>query len=279
MTDEVSFRLLGPLEIWRSGRQIAISAPRKLTVLAALLLQANHTVSTAQLIAAVWHERPPATAVNQIAICIAALRRALAPQSGMIATRPSGYQLNAPPGALDLERVEALVGRGRSRRREGRIADAAADLREALTNWRGPVLCGITSAALQPHVAAWEERRLAVAEEAFALDLQLGRHDTIVAELAAFVATHPLRERPRGLLMVALYQSGRQAEALVVFRDTRRMLDEELGLQPSTELQELERSILVQDPRLLRPTRHRTPRARARLQSNPQGRGATRPGR
>jgi len=250
MQDEVSFSLLGPLEVTRGGRRVPITALRHLTTLAALALQANRTVSTAQLTAAVWGADPPATAANQIAICVLALRRALGRAAGMIETRPRGYLLNVPPGATDLDRVEAMVDAGRALEQAGRPAAAVTELRTALDLWRGPVLCGITSPELQPEIAGWEERRLGLTEEVYSLELRLDRHDGVVAELAAFAGAHPLRERPRGLLMLALYRTGRQAEALGVFRETSRLLSEELGLRPSAELRALERSILNQDPRL-----------------------------
>ncbi len=146
-----------------------------------MLLQANRTVATARLIAAVWSAEPPATAPNQIAICVAALRRALEPVTGVIETQPRGYLLNAPCGATDLDRVSETIERARSAERDGRLAEGVAQLRAALDLWRGPVLCGITSAELQPEIAGWEERRLSLAEEVFALELRLDRQHGLVA--------------------------------------------------------------------------------------------------
>jgi DNA-binding SARP family transcriptional activator len=251
MASSVQFRVLGPLEVVVDGRPVRITAHRQLTTLAALLLRPNRTVPVTRLVAAVWGDNPPATAANQIAICVLALRRALAGAGqDLIVTQPPGYLLRVPAGALDLDRAEELLAQARHEEEGGHLAEAVAHLRDALDLWRGPVLSGIRSGALGPGVTRWEERRLGAAEEYLALQIRLGRHHDAIGELSALVADHPLRERPRALLMLALYRAGRQADALDVYRDARRVLTDELGLQPGAELRAMERSILTHDPRL-----------------------------
>ncbi len=223
-----------------------------------LLLHANQPVSSDRLIDALWGERPPPSAAKMVQIYISRLRQRLDPEpdpdaveQGAIVTRAAGYQLRVEPGASDLEEFERL-------RREGTRALAARDharaldkLTQALALWRGPVLADFSFAAFaQQEIARLDELRVATLEDRIEAELALGRHAELVGELEALVASHPVRERLRRQLMLALYRAGRQADALSVYRDTRSLLVEELGLEPGSELQELERAILRHDPTL-----------------------------
>lgn len=187
------------------------------------------------------------------------LRKALPP--GRLVTRPPGYTLHVERGELDLHRFERLVDEGRRGLAEGDAAGAAERLGEALALWRGPALGDVTEAAFaQAEAARLEELRLAALEEHLEADLALGRHASAVGELEALVAEHPLRERPRAQLMLALYRSGRQPEALAVFRDARAALAE-LGIEPGQALRDAQTAVLRQDPSLDLPTPERPPRA------------------
>jgi predicted ATPase/DNA-binding SARP family transcriptional activator len=242
------FRLLGPLEVARDGRALAIGGARQRALLALLLLHANELVPRERLIDGLWGEEPPETAPNALQVAVHALRKLLGRER--IVTRGQGYLLRVEPGELDLERFERLVERARA---EGPAA-AAETLREALALWRGRALGDLADPPF-----AWAERerldelRLAALEQRLEADLALGRHAELVAELEALSGEHPYRERLRQLLMLALYRTGRQAEALEVYQQARRTLVDDLGIDPTPELQELERAILRHDPALAVP--------------------------
>jgi predicted ATPase/class 3 adenylate cyclase/DNA-binding SARP family transcriptional activator len=247
----VEFRVLGPLEVLDdSGGVVPLGAAKERALLLILILRANEVVSSGRLIELVWGERRPESAAKLIQTYVSHLRRLLAPgqrhgNHGLILTRPSGYLLRIEPGQLDLERFEALVAEARSHDDAER---ALALLREALQLWRGPPLHEFAFEDFaQTEIARLEELRLSVVGERIELELALGRHRHLVGELEALIAAHPLREQPRGQLMRALYLSGRQAEALQVYQQTRRLLVEELGIEPSPALRELEQAILRQD--------------------------------
>jgi DNA-binding SARP family transcriptional activator len=210
-----------------------------------LLLHANEVVSTDRLIDALWGAAPPPTAAKTIQVYVSRLRKELG--DGRLATRPPGYALRIDRSELDLARFEQLVGEA-ARSDPERAADT---LREALALWRGPALADLTYESFaQPEIARLEELRWAALEQRIDADLAAGRHAPLVGELGALVAEHPLRERLRGQLMLALYRSGRQAEALRAYRQAQRELAEQLGLDPSEELKRLEQAILRQDPAL-----------------------------
>ncbi len=214
-----------------------------------LLLQANQVVSADRLIDELWGEDSPEHAHAALRVNVARLRKAV-PRS-VLATRSPGYTIHVQPDELDLHRFERLVDEGRSLLARGQAADASERLGDALSLWRGPALADFAYERFaQAAIARLEEIRLAALEFRIDADLALGRHDDVVGELEALVAGHPLRERLRMLLMTALYRSGRQAEALDVYQDARRVLVDELGIDPSPTLQELELAILRQDPSL-----------------------------
>lgn len=249
----LELRILGPLEARAGERSLPLGGAKQRALLAILLLHANEVVSTDRLIDELWGESPPETAANTLQVYVSQLRKALEVKDA-IATRPPGYALQLPPEQLDLGCFERLLEDGRRALAAGRPADASARLAEALALWRGPALADFAYEAFaQAPIARLEELRLAALEERIDADLALGRHADVVPELEALVAEQPLRERQRGQLMLALYRSGRQAEALEAYQEARGALVEELGIEPSPALQRLERAILNQDPELEAP--------------------------
>ena len=241
----MEFRLLGPLEVAEHDRSLALGGVKQRSLLAVLLLHANEVVSADRLIDELWGDAPPPTAAKSLQVHVSRLRKELG--EGRLATRAPGYVLHVDPSELDLARFEQLVG-------EARTADpggAAQKLRQALALWRGPALADLAYEPFaQAEIARLEELRLAALEQRIDADLATGRHAELVGELEALVAEHPLRERLRCQLMLALYRSARQAEALDAYREARRELSEELGLEPSEELKQLEQAILQHDPAL-----------------------------
>jgi class 3 adenylate cyclase len=196
-----------------------------------------------------WEERPPATAVKSVQVFVSQLRKALG--EGVLETQAAGYRLRVEPGALDEQRFERLLGEGRQLLAGGEPRRAALLLREALALWRGPPLADFEHESFaRNEIARLDELRVAALEQRLEADLALGRHAEVVGELQGLVNVHPLRESLRRLLMLALYRSGRQADALAVYQQARAALVDELGLDPSQALQQLERAILVQDPAL-----------------------------
>jgi DNA-binding SARP family transcriptional activator len=245
----MEFRILGPLEAWDAGREVALGGPKPRALLAALLLRPNEVVPTYRLIDELWGDDSPEDADAALRVNVSRLRRALA--SDALTTRPPGYLLRVEPGALDLQLFERLAEEGRSMLARGLAADASVRLGEALSLWRGPALADFAYESFaQAAIVRLEEIRLVVIELRIEADLALGRHDELVGELEALVEEHPFRERLREYLMTALYRSGRQAEALQAYQGARRTLVDELGIEPGTELQRLEGAILRQDPSL-----------------------------
>jgi DNA-binding SARP family transcriptional activator len=239
------FRLLGPLEV--AAGAVRIEAPRQRIVLAVLALEANRVIPVDRLVDAVWDQSPPTTARSQIQICISALRRLLA-EAGVpatIETRAPGYLLRVADDDVDLHRFEPVCAQARRLRSADRPTEAVELYREALALWAGPPLAGMDSPLLQAAGVQLLERMLAVLEECIDLELRLGRHQDVVPTLLSLVAEHPLRERLRAQLMLALYRSGRQAEALAAYRQARADFAGQLGLEPGEELRRLERAILT----------------------------------
>src|SRR6266545_3376503 len=243
MTD---FRLLGPLEVAEAGERLALPAGRPRALLARLLLDANRALSADVLVDSIWGEAPPPSARKVLQAYVSQLRKVLG--GDRIETHAAGYVVRVRPPELDLARFEALTEAAQTAAEPARRSSLLAD---ALSLWRGPPLAEFRD---EPFAAVAARRlgdlRISALEQRVEADLELGRHERVVPELEALVAQEPLRERPRSQLMVALYRSGRQAEALACYRDARRSIVEELGVEPSNGLQEVERAILRQDPAL-----------------------------
>jgi len=250
----MDFRILGPLEVEEAGRTIPIVGRKPRSLLAILLLHANEPVSTDALIDKLWGEHPPISARKGLQVYVSRLRGALGGSSGRVVTQPTGYLIQVEPGELDLDRCERLGGQGREALVEQDWVRAGQHLREALALWRGPPLADlIYESFAQAEAGRLDELRLALLEDRIEADLGAGRHAELVGELEALVREHPLRERLRRQLILALYRCGRQAEALASYRAARATLDEELGLEPTPALRELEQAILTHDAALQAP--------------------------
>jgi predicted ATPase/DNA-binding SARP family transcriptional activator len=234
-----TFSILGPLEVRREGVAVTVPGRRQRALLALLLLRANEVVSVDALAEGLWGESAPATPARSLQVFVSDLRKALRPAGldDRIVTQAPGYRIVVGPGELDADEVERLAGKGA--------------FREALALWRGEPLADFAYEPFaQAAVGRLEELRLALLEDRIAADLALGRHAEVVGELEELIAQHPYREGLRAHLILALYRSGRQSDALAAYQATRKLLVEELGIDPKPELQELERRILVQDPAL-----------------------------
>jgi len=256
-------RVLGSLEVSRDGRRLDIGRGKQRTLLAILLLSAGKVVSTDRLIEALWGGRPPASALNSVRIYVSQLRKALG--DGCLQTQGRGYLLAVDAAQVDASRFERMLAEGRELRISGDAAGAVELLQSALDLWRGPPLADFSYESFaQTEIARLEELHLVALEERIDAHLELGRHAELVPELEALVHDHPLRERLRGQLMLALYRSGRQPEALEVYQEGRRLLASELGLEPGPALKELERGILQQAPALEAPAARPTAIALAR---------------
>jgi len=261
----VEFRLLGPIEAVRDDRSIPLGGAKPRALLALLLLHAGEVVSRDRLIEAVWPGRPSGSAKHSLDVQVSRLRKALAPDE-LLLTRSGGYVLEVEPDAVDATRFERLLDEGRRGNAAGDPADALRSLEPALALWRGQALAEVAYEDFaRADAERLEELRLVATEERIDAELALGRHDPLIAELEALTARHPLRERLRGQLMLALYRAGRQAEALRVYSDTRKRLVDELGIEPGQALRELEQAILRQDPALDLPPRGRSPSRRRGL--------------
>ena len=246
MSPRLDFRLLGPLEVRSDGHPVDLGPARQRAVLAVLLLHGNEVVSRDQLIEAVWGDAAPASAPNVIQVYVSRLRKAIEREA--LVTQPPGYVLRVGEGELDCARFEALLARAADAMPAADPGAARQRLDQAMALWRGPPLADFTYESFaQAEVARLEELRLEAVELRIDADLALGRHVGLVAELEHLVAAHPFRERLRGQLMLALYRSGRQADALEAFRAGRNALVEELGLEPSPALRRIERAILAQE--------------------------------
>jgi predicted ATPase/DNA-binding SARP family transcriptional activator/Tfp pilus assembly protein PilF len=248
----VQFRILGPIQAVLDDEPAALGAPKQRGLLALLLVNRRRVVTAEQLIDGLWGEAPPASAVQSLQVYVHGLRRALGAER--IETAGRGYRVVVGEDELDLDRFERTLERGRAALEAGRPDDAADDLREALAVWRGPALADLPDEIRRAADAErLEELRLTTLELRNDAELACGRHDAVVAELEALTAEEPYRERFLQQRMLALYRCDRQADALGVYRDAREVLAEELGLDPSPALQELERAILRQDPSLAAP--------------------------
>ena len=253
--------VLGPVTAWRDEREIPAGQPRQLAVLGMLALRANHVVSRGELVDAVWGDEPPASAEGGIYTYVAGLRRVLEPDlprrdpdhprraaAQVLVSAGGGYMLRLDPGSLDSDQFEQALGRARGLRASGDLSAAAQAVDEGLGLWRGQAFAGVPGPFAEAERQRLGELRTAAAEERADLLLARGRAAEAVAELTTLVAEHPLRERARGLLMIALYRCGRQADALQVFHDVRIRLAEDLGIDPSGELTQIHQQVLSMDP-------------------------------
>src|SRR6266567_2394128 len=257
MSERIDFLILGPLEARRDGRPLKLGSIKHRMLLAKLLLHANQVISTDELIDTVWGERPPPTVRQSLQNHVAALRRVIeqadtpAGQPRALLTRDPGYLLQVGPDQIDLHRFRRMVDQGRAALEGSEPWTATKLLHEAVALWRGPVLADVVAAGVSwPELAGIDELEIGAVETRIEADLIAGRHAELVGELEALIRLHPLREHLHGQMMLALYRSGRQADALRAYRYARRTLVEELGIEPSVRLQRLEQAILAQDPAL-----------------------------
>ena len=265
----MEFRILGPLQVLDGRREVALGSPKERALLAVLLLHAGAVVSRERLIEELWGEAPPPTAAKALNVHVSKLRKALACNGhDVIATRPPGYALEVEPAQLDAARFERMLAAARAHVESGDAESAARLLRDALALWRGPALDGVeVESAARNEARRLEELRIAAQMDRIDCDLALGLHEQLIGELEALASEHPLRERVYGQLILALYRSERQADALRTYREARKALVGELGIEPSLPLQRLEKAILNQDPSLEAPAgvarAERPPAARA----------------
>ena len=250
----MEYRILGGLEVQDGARAVPVRGPRRRALLVHLLVNANEVVPVERLLEDLWGGDQPASGISALRVRVSQLRKAIEDGEAVILTRPPGYVLHVAPDELDALRFERLLAQGRKARAAGKADLAAAMLRDALALWRGPALADVAYEPwAQAESARLEELRKVALEERIDADLALGRHAELVGELEALVTAEPLRERLRGQLMLGLYRSGRQADALAAYRAAREALVGELGIEPSPALQELEGAILRQDPGLAPP--------------------------
>ena len=256
----LDIKLLGTLEVWKHGAPVALGGGRQRALLALLALRPNQVVSSEWLIEELWEGRPPPTAAKALQNLVAQLRRALGQDQQVLITGPQGYELRLGPDAVDARRFERAMAEGLAIV-ESDPATAGRLLRDALELWRGDPLADFADSGFaQSEIARLQELRLGALEARIDADLACGRDAELVPEAEALVAAHPLRERLRGQLMLALYRSGRQADALAEYREARALFQDELGLEPGRELKQLEQAILAQD-QSLGPARKLPPRA------------------
>src|SRR5918992_2115710 len=239
----MEIRVLGPVEVELGGRPLKLGGPKQRAVLSLLALNANFTVSIDRLIEGLWDKEQPASAAKMVQLYVSQLRRLLAEDRGSeIVTHGRGYELRLDPEAVDAARFERLIAEASGA--HGGKGEAA---HAALALWRGPPLADLVD---EPFAAGearrLEELHLTALELAIECDLEAGRHRELIGRLESLVLEHPLRERLHGLRMLALYRAGRQAEALESYRTARRVLVEEIGLEPGPELRKLEQAILRQ---------------------------------
>ncbi|MGW4496767.1 AfsR/SARP family transcriptional regulator [Streptomyces sp. NPDC004376] len=247
------FGVLGPVRAWRGDEPVGTGSPQQRALLAALLLREGRTATAGELIDALWGSEPPQQALAAVRTYASRLRKALGP--GVLVSESSGYAVRGlGEGSLDITSAQELAARAEKARGEGDLPEAGKLLRLALALWDGEPLAGVPGPYAETQRVRLEEWRLQLLESRLDMDLERGHHAEAVSELTALTAAHPLRERFRELLMVALYRSGRQAEALAVYADTRRLLAEELGVDPRPGLSELQQRILRADPALAGPT-------------------------
>ncbi|MDX3230928.1 BTAD domain-containing putative transcriptional regulator [Streptomyces sp. ME19-01-6] len=248
---QLRFAVLGPVRIWRGEEQLSTGSRQQRALLAALLLRGGRTATAPELTDALWGENPPHAAIAALRTYASRLRKVLGPD--VLISESGGYAIRTEAGALDLAVAQDLAAEAEEARHAGDRARARELFNEALARWDGEPLADVPGPYAEGQRLRLEEWRLSLLETRLALDLELGLHAEAVSELTALTAAHPLRERLRELLMLALYRSGRQAEALAVYADTRRLLAYELGVDPSAELSDLQQRILQADSALATP--------------------------
>src|SRR3954447_5500526 len=262
----IEFRLLGPLEVTADDGAVDIGSGKRRALLAHLLIHANEVVSSERLIDDLWSGSPPATAAKSVQVYVSQLRKALSANGAALATRGSGYVLEIPPEQIDARVFEQRLTAAQGALEVDDVATAAAEAALALGLWRGPALDDVV---YEPFARAEAERleelRLVALETRIEGELALGQHARLATELESLVAAHPLHERFRAQLMLALYRCGRQSEALEVYRTGSRLLRDELGIEPGPELRELEQKILNHDEELAAARRWRRPRPPPRV--------------
>ncbi|MET9371540.1 BTAD domain-containing putative transcriptional regulator [Streptomyces griseoflavus] len=247
------FGVLGPVRAWRDDEPVATGSPQQRALLAALLLREGRTATAAELIDALWGGEPPSQALAAVRTYASRLRKVLDP--GVLVSESGGYAVRGlGDGALDLAAAQELATEAEKARSGGDLSRAREVLNRALSLWDGETLAGVPGPYAEAQRARLEEWRLQLVEAGLDMDLEQGCHAEAVSELTALTAAHPLRERLRELLMLALYRSGRQAEALAVYADTRRLLADELGVDPRPGLRDLQQRILRADPALAEPS-------------------------
>ncbi|MER8094672.1 AfsR/SARP family transcriptional regulator [Streptomyces goshikiensis] len=257
---DVHFAVLGSLEVHAGGARIRLGGPISERVLATLLLDPGRVMPIGRLVEAAWDDEPPATAAHQIRKAVADLRQRIPDGGRLIVTEGAGYRVAVAPERLDLSLFALRLRQARAALDAGRPLDVARELRAALDLWRGPVLSGSGGTAIASASAVLEERRLTAVEQLIEIRLALGESGELVGDLRELIAAHPLREAPRGQLMLALYRSGRQAEALAEFGRVRELLVEELGIDPGPRLTRLYEAILRDSPELAPPEPPAPPR-------------------
>jgi DNA-binding SARP family transcriptional activator/tetratricopeptide (TPR) repeat protein len=251
--------VLGPVMAWYGDQELPVGQPRQQAVLGILAMRANRAISRGELVDAVWGQDPPASAEGGIYTYVAGLRRVIEPNRSLrgpgrvLVSSGAGYVLHLVPGQPDAVAFEQDLGRARQLRKAGDPAGAVAALNSALSLWRGIAFAGVPGPFAETERVRLGELRSTAAEERADVLLSLGRHEEVVPDLTAMVADHPLRERLRGLLMIALYRCGRPAEALRIFQDGRRVLAEELGIDPGGDLSRIYQQVLTMDPALAAP--------------------------
>jgi DNA-binding SARP family transcriptional activator len=247
----LEFRVLGPLEARVGEHAVPLGGRKQRALLAVLLLHANEVVTTDRLIDELWGAEPPRTAPAALQVHVSQLRNALKADRERLLTRPGGYMVALEPDQLDLHRFERLVAAGERALADGDPLSALTNLRPALDLWHGPPLADLAdlSFAHLP-ILRLEELRLAAIETRIEAELAVGHHEALVGELESLVREHPFRERLRGQLMIAFYRSGRQADALEAYRAGRRVLVDELGIEPGEKLRQLQAAILRHEPTL-----------------------------
>ncbi|MFJ5098462.1 BTAD domain-containing putative transcriptional regulator [Streptomyces sp. NPDC088557] len=253
------FAVLGPVRAQRGEEPVPTGSPQQRALLAALLLRGGRTATAAELIDALWGEESPSQALAAVRTYASRLRKALGPE--VLVSESGGYALRTSAAALDVTAAEALAAEAEKLRTAGDRAGARDRLAAALGLWYGEALASVPGPYAETQRTRLEEWRLSLLETRLDVDLELGAHAEAVSELTALTAGHPLRERLRELLMLALYRSGRQAEALAVYADTRRLLADELGVDPAPELSRLQQRILQADAELARPVEEPAPAA------------------